>query len=184
MSKNRGSDQGRPAMASGSGSSSSRSAAGRLVKELDIWGKEAPTEVGIERLGPASDEELLRWEAVINGRGIGGGYDEGRWLLAIDIPPTYPHAPPKMWFRTEVVHANVGLRDGEICMDLLKEAWTPAYSVLQCVREVRLLLAYPAVDSPLNVDVAALLRQGDATAARRLVEYWCAEHERGRYDGP
>ncbi|GAP83473.1 putative ubiquitin-conjugating enzyme [Rosellinia necatrix] len=160
-----------------------RSAAKRLLRELTVWKGESAGEAGIERLGPVNDEELLRWEAVINGQGIGGGYDSGRWLLSIDVPPTYPLAPPRMTFRTEIVHANVALGSGEICLDLLKEAWTPAYSVLECVRAVRLLLAYPGVDSPLNVDAAALLRAGDTLAARRLTEYWCSL-DKGRYDGP
>ncbi|KAF2968792.1 hypothetical protein GQX73_g4736 [Xylaria multiplex] len=170
-----------------------RSAAKRLLRELAVWEKEAPTETGIERLGPVNDQELLRWEAVINGRGVGAGCPylecpnatraEGRWLLSIEVPPTYPLAPPKIAFRTQIVHANVALRDGEICLDLLKDAWTPAYSVLECVRAVRLLLSCPGVDSPLNVDVAALLRAGDTLAARRLTEYWCTQ-EKGRYEGP
>ncbi|KAI0911790.1 ubiquitin-conjugating enzyme [Ustulina deusta] len=166
-----------------SGSGSSRSAAKRLLRELQVWEKEAPAETGIERLGPVSEDELLRWEAVINGRGVGAGYDDGRWLLSIEIPATYPLAPPKIAFRTQIVHANVALKDGEICLDLLGDAWTPAYSVLECVRAVRLLLSCPGVDSPLNVDVAALIRAGDTLAARRLTEYWCTQEERGRYEG-
>lgn len=234
---------------SSSAASSSRSATKRLIKELAVWEKEAPAETGIERLGPVSEGELLQWEAVINGRGIGGGYDgtsalsiylcilfatlhffsivvvyiyvyldnqppnlhssflllsvpppplslfhslwltplppprgktEGRWLLRIAIPPTYPLQPPRIAFATPVVHANVSLETGEICLDLLnsgtgsssKSAWTPAYSVLECVRAVRMLLASPEPDSPLNVDAAALLRAGDALGARRLVEFW------------
>lgn len=107
---------------------------------------------------------------------------EGRWLLDISIPPSYPLQPPKISFRTPIVHANVALRGGEICLDLLKEAWTPTYSILECVRAVRMLLSYPEVDSPLNVDVAALLRGGDALGARRLVEFWVRD-EGGRYEG-
>jgi peroxin-4 len=79
-----------------------------------------------------------------------------------------------------VVHANVALDTGEICLDLLKDAWTPAYSVLETVRAVRLLLACPEPDSPLNVDVAALLRAGDALGTRCLVALWAAEE---RYEG-
>ncbi|KAI1382126.1 ubiquitin-conjugating enzyme/RWD-like protein [Hypoxylon crocopeplum] len=163
-------------------SSSSRNATKRLLKELAVWDKEKETETGIERLGPVSEEELLHWEAVINGRGVGCGYDEGRWLLDISIPPSYPLQPPKISFRTPIVHANISLREGDICLDLLKEAWTPAYSVLECVRAVRMLLSCPETDSPLNVDVAALLRGGDALGARRLVEFWCRDDD-GRYHG-
>ncbi|KAI1333405.1 ubiquitin-conjugating enzyme [Xylariaceae sp. FL0255] len=165
-----------------SGTSSSRSATKRLIRELATWEKEAPTETGIERLGPVNEDELLRWEAVINGRGVGAGYDEGRWLLTIEIPPSYPLAPPKIAFKTPIVHPNIALRDGEICLDLLKSAWTPTYSVLECVRAVRMLLSCPETDSPLNVDVAALIRSGDALAARRLVEFWIGDN-RGRFEG-
>ena len=59
-------------------------------------------------------------------------------------------------------------------------AWSPAYSVLECVRAVRVLLACPEPASPLNVDAAALLRAGDAVGARRLVELFCREE---RYEG-
>ncbi|KAI0383856.1 ubiquitin-conjugating enzyme/RWD-like protein [Hypomontagnella monticulosa] len=162
--------------------SSSRNAAKRLIKEIQTWEQEKATETGIERLGPVNEDELLHWEAVINGRGIGSGYDEGRWLLDISIPPSYPLQPPKITFRTPIVHANVALRSGEICLDLLKDKWTPTYSVLECVRAVRMLLSYPETDSPLNVDVAALIRGGDAVGARRLVEFWCRD-EGGRYEG-
>lgn len=55
--------------------SSSRSAAKRLIKELDTWRSESTDEKGIERLGPINESDLLTWEAVINGRGVGGGYD-------------------------------------------------------------------------------------------------------------
>lgn len=108
---------------------------------------------------------------------------DGRWLLQITIPPQYPLSPPAIRFVTPIVHANVALQTGEICLDLLKDAWTPAYSVLECVRAVRMLLSCPGIDSPLNVDVAALLRHGDALGARRLVEFWIRD-EGGRYQGP
>ncbi|KAK7952090.1 ubiquitin-conjugating enzyme E2 4 [Apiospora aurea] len=154
--------------------SSSRSATKRLLRELTNWEKEAPADSGIERLGPVSEDELLKW----------GG--QGRWLLRITIPSAYPLEPPQISFATPVVHANIGLQTGEICLDLLKKggAWTPAYSVLECVRAVRMLLSCPETDSPLNVDVAALLRAGDHVGARRLVEFWVRDADLGgKYTG-
>lgn len=75
------------------------------------------------------------------------------------------------------------LETGEICLDLLKDAWSPAYSVLECVKAVRMLLDHPGIDSPLNVDVAALLREGDEIGARGLVELWIGDQPGGRYEG-
>lgn len=106
----------------------------------------------------------------------------GRWLVHIELPPTYPLQPPKMRFVTSIVHPNISLQNGEICLDLLKDAWTPAYSVLECVRAVRMLLSCPETDSPLNVDVASLLRGGDVLGTRKLVEFWCSD-DGGRYEG-
>ncbi|KAG9256994.1 ubiquitin-conjugating enzyme/RWD-like protein [Emericellopsis atlantica] len=170
-------------MADSTTSSSSRSATKRLTKELGTWHEEQKNEKGIERLEPIGENDLFTWEAVINGHGVGGGYDGGRWLLNIELPSNYPYSPPTIKFVTKIVHPNIALNTGEICLDLLKDAWTPAYSVLESIRAVRMLLSCPEVDSPLNVDVAALLRGGDVLGTRKLVEYWCSD-ETGRYDGP
>jgi hypothetical protein len=72
---------------SGSSSSSSRSPAKRLLKELETWRREQAEEKGIERLGPVGEEDLFEWEAVINGKDIGFGYD-GK------LPPPSTHRPP------------------------------------------------------------------------------------------
>lgn len=66
----------------------------------------------IERLEPVDTDDLFKWEAVVKGRGLGGGYEEGRWLLEIEVPEAYPNAPPKVRFRTRVVGSNV---DFEVC---------------------------------------------------------------------
>ncbi|KID80115.1 ubiquitin-conjugating enzyme E2 4, partial [Metarhizium brunneum ARSEF 3297] len=65
----------RSSTASGPGGGSAKTATKRLLKEMDTWRKEQSDEKGIERLGPISDENLLEWESVINGQGVGAGYD-------------------------------------------------------------------------------------------------------------
>lgn len=65
---------------------SNRSAAKRLIKELTTWNNiESKEERGVERLGPINDDELLVWEAVINGKGVGGGYD-GMFFCSLSFP--------------------------------------------------------------------------------------------------
>lgn len=67
-----------------------------------------------------------------------------------------------------------------MCLDLLKERWTPVLTVRMCVEAVLRLLAEPGNDSPLNIEMGALLRSGDEVAARGLVGFWCEEE---RFEG-
>jgi len=189
--------KGKSASKSPTGSSSSKSTTTkRLLQELSqIQASRVSTPstvlnppttsasaAAIERLGPVSEDDLFRWEAVLLGKGLGGGYEAGRWLLDIRVPETYPFAPPGVRFVTGVVGANVAFETGEICLDLLKDAWTPAYTLQSTVEAIWQMLANPGVDSPLNVDVAALLRQGDSVGAEGLVRFYVGERE-GFYGG-
>jgi hypothetical protein len=87
----------------------------RLHAELTTLKTALATDAGsgvIERLEPVSLEDLFRWEAVVRGKGLSGGYEGGRWLLDIEVPEAYPNAPPKVRFRTKIVGSNV---DFEVC---------------------------------------------------------------------
>ena len=77
-----------------SGGDSAKTATKRPIKELDVWRKEQRDAQGIERLGPVSEDNLLEWEAVINGRGIGCGYDGTFTLLPLYFTPAAPTRPP------------------------------------------------------------------------------------------
>lgn len=66
---------------------------------------------------------------------------------------------------------------GEICLDVLKENWTPVLGVVGALESLARLIqdAGEGVDSPLNVDVANLMRSGDRIGAEALVRFWCGE---------
>lgn len=68
---------------------------------------------------------------------------------------------------------------GEICLDLLSTSWTPAYTLSSTVSAIQHLLTSAEPDSPLNIDVAQLLRQGDYIGAESLVRFYAGE-ERAR----
>lgn len=96
----------------------------------------------------------------------------GLWQLAIRIPPTYPLTPPTITFVTPICHPNVHIKTGEICLDLLKTAWSPAYTVSATLTSVHQLLTSAEPDSPLNVDIAQLFRQGDLVGAEGLIRLY------------
>lgn len=76
-------------------------------------------------------------------------------------------------FTTPICHPNIHFKTGEICLDLLKDGWSPAYTISSTLTAVQQLLTSAEVDSPLNVDVAVLVREGDLVGAEGLIRYWC-----------
>ena len=59
-------------------------------------------------------------------------------------------------------------------MDLLKTSWTPAYTLVSTLEAVQQLLSHAGegVDSPLNLDIAKLMRDGDLVGAEGLVRFY------------
>ncbi|KAJ5584617.1 uncharacterized protein N7459_004417 [Penicillium hispanicum] len=169
----------------------------RLLRELKEYSK-SPNEV-LLHLGPVDEEDLLRWEAVLKGVDgspyegkaeltLGGSHRSSRiiltenrnagglWHLRIAIPPNYPLSPPTIHFTTRISHPNISFTTGEICLTLLTtEHWSPVYTLSSTLTAIHQLLTDPQPDSPLNVDVAALLRDGDLPAWESVVRYWTGE---------
>lgn len=63
---------------------------------------------------------------------------------------------------------------------MLKTSWSPAYTLSSTLGAVHQLLTSAEPDSPLNIDVAVLLREGDLAGANSLIRYYTRVF---RYDG-
>ncbi|KAA8902580.1 ubiquitin-conjugating enzyme/RWD-like protein, partial [Sphaerosporella brunnea] len=146
------------------------SAPKRLIKELAEYANN-PNPV-LASLGPVSDEDLLHWRAELLGP-QGSMYQGCKYTIDIQIPDAYPLVPPTMTFTTPCCHPNVHIKTGEICLDLLRgSAWSPVYTISSALTAVSHLLTQPEPDSPLNVDVAAVMRNGDSVGYESLVRVW------------
>ncbi|EOA87372.1 hypothetical protein ACJQWK_10214 [Exserohilum turcicum] len=150
------------------GSSRNASPIKRLMTELQTY-QSNKNEV-LYDLGP-TDEDVMQWRAVMKGV-PGTAYEDGCWLLSISIPASYPLAPPTVRFITPICHPNVDFKTGEICLDLLKTSWTPAYTISTTMTSIHQLLTSAEPDSPLNIDVAQLFRTGDEVGARSLIRWY------------
>lgn len=49
--------------------------------------------------------------------------------MNVSISADYPVTPPSITFESKIFHPNVKFETGEICLDILKREWSPAWSV-------------------------------------------------------
>ena len=82
-------------------------------------------------------------------------YADLKYKLTIQFPTEYPYSAPTVTFDTPCFHPNVDTH-GNICLDILKENWSPSYDVRTVLLSIQSLLADPNVSSPLNCQAAEL----------------------------
>ena len=117
---------------------------------------------------PSSDN-LFVWNAIICGPEE-SVYESGAFQLQLLFPDDYPLRPPQVRFTTKVFHPNVWWEDGLICVDILKDGWTPSYDVLAILHSIRLLLTDPNPLSPANLEAAILYRDNRTEYNRRVLQ--------------
>jgi len=96
-------------------------------------------------------------------------YEGGRYFLELFLPPSYPMVPPKVRFLTRIYHPNVD-KLGRICLDVLKEKWSPALQIRTILLSIQALMSAPNPDDPLDNGVAEHWKRderGAIEAARR-----------------
>ena len=124
----------------------------RLQKELiDIQKDDTPN----LSAGPVNNN-LFEWEAVILGP-IATPYEGGVFNLNISIPSNYPFKPPIVIFKTKIFHPNINSA-GSICLDILKNQWSPALTISKILLSICSLLSDPNPNDPLVHEIANLLK--------------------------
>eukprot|EP00544_Gedaniella_sp_CCMP2646_P006161 CAMPEP_0202502288 /NCGR_PEP_ID=MMETSP1361-20130828/38568_1 /ASSEMBLY_ACC=CAM_ASM_000849 /TAXON_ID=210615 /ORGANISM="Staurosira complex sp., Strain CCMP2646" /LENGTH=148 /DNA_ID=CAMNT_0049135275 /DNA_START=34 /DNA_END=480 /DNA_ORIENTATION=+ len=105
--------------------------------------------------GPTGDD-ITKWQATIMGPGD-SPYEGGIFFLDINFPNDYPFKPPKVKFTTKIYHCNVN-NNGGICLDILKDNWSPALTISKVLLSICSLLTDPNPDDPLVPDIANLYK--------------------------
>ena len=101
-------------------------------------------------------DDLFHWRATILGPSD-SPYFGGIFNLDIHFPVDYPFKPPKVNFTTKIYHPNIN-SSGSICVDILKDNWSPALTVQKVLLSICSLLTDPNPDDPLVPDIAKLYK--------------------------
>merc|ERR1712022_50224 len=84
-------------------------------------------------------------------------YAGGVFFLTIHFPTDYPFKPPKVSFNTRIYHPNID-SNGSICLDILKDQWSPALTISKVLLSVCSLLTDPNPDDPLVPEIAHVFK--------------------------
>ncbi|VAH65412.1 ubiquitin-conjugating enzyme E2-17 kDa-like isoform X1 [Triticum dicoccoides] len=144
----------------------------RILKELKDLQKDPPTSCSA---GP-SGEDMFHWQATIMGP-PDSPYAGGVFLVNIHFPPDYPFKPPKVSFKTKVFHPNIN-SNGSICLDILKEQWSPALTISKVLLSICSLLTDPNPDDPLVPEIAHMYKT-DRSKYETTARSWTQKYAMG-----
>lgn len=142
----------------------------RIAKEL----KDLQIDpLGTCTAGPATPDNLYLWSATIVGPSD-SPYAGGLYALSISFPTDYPFKPPKVTFTTKVFHPNINAQGG-ICLDILKDQWSPALSIGKVLLSISSLLTDPNPKDPLVPDIARLY-ETNRDEFNRIARDWTLQY--------
>ena len=146
------------------------SALKRIQKELIDLGKDPPANCSA---GPIDEKDQYHWQATIMGPDD-SPYAGGVFFLNIHFPTDYPFKPAKINFTTRIYHPNIN-SNGSICLDILKEQWSPALTISKVLLSISSLLTDPNPDDPLVPEIAQIFKT-DRTKYEATAKEWTRKY--------
>ena len=122
---------------------------------------------------PIDNNNLFTWKASFKGPSD-TPYENGIFHLNIVFPENYPFQPPKVKFITKIYHCNINSKGG-ICLDILKNEWSPALTISKVLLSISSLLNEPNPDDPLAPDIAKLYKK-NKNEHDRIAREWTLKY--------
>lgn len=118
--------------------------------------------------GAPMDNNILVWQAVIFGPDD-TPWEGGTFKLMLEFTEDYPNKAPSVRFLTKMFHPNI-YNDGQICLDILQNQWSPIYDISAILTSIQSLLCDPNPASPANSEASRLYSENRREYNRRVRE--------------
>ena len=125
-----------------------------LNKQLKEMENDPPSMCHARPTDPSVD--LFNWTGYILGPD-GSPFEGGKFHLTIHFPTDFPFKPPRIRFTTRVYHPNVSPQ-GDICLDILHDKWSPALSLRSALLSICSLLTDPNPEHGLDNEILNVYR--------------------------
>merc|ERR1719401_942392 len=137
----------------------------RIIKETQrLMSEPAPG------ISASPSETNLRYFNVMILGPVQSPYEGGAYKLELFLPEEYPMAAPKVRFLTKIYHPNID-KLGRICLDILKDKWSPALQIRTVLLSIQALLSAPEPSDPLDTSVADHFIKNRAEAEEQAREW-------------
>ena len=101
-------------------------------------------------------------------------YENGIFDVEILLPEDYPMSPPKVLFITKIFHPNID-KLGRVCLDVLKDKWTPALQIRSVLLSVMVLMGNPDPEDFLDIEAAEMWKK-DVAGANKKAKEWTQKY--------
>ena len=128
-------------------------------------------------ISASPSETNLRYFNVMILGPVQSPYEGGAYKLELFLPEEYPMAAPKVRFLTKIYHPNID-KLGRICLDILKDKWSPALQIRTVLLSIQALLSSPNPDDPLDETVARHWKENESEAIQTAKE-WARMYAQG-----
>lgn len=96
-------------------------------------------------------------------------FENGYFELKYEVCIEYPFKPPKIIFLTPLYHPNIS-NDGKIYLDILKDMWSPALSLMPVLVSLHSILQYPNFSNPCNLEFGCHWKENEESCRRKANE--------------